>query len=49
MSAAQLPYLVREYVVVDGEVSAERALRLYDEATAVFQAAIERVLPLPIE
>ena len=41
MSAAQLPYSVREYVVVDGAVSAERARRLYDEATAVFQAALD--------
>lgn len=48
MSAAQLPYLVREYVVVDGAVSSERALRLYDEATAVFQAALERVPPLVV-
>jgi hypothetical protein len=49
MSAAQLPYEVREYVVVDGVVSAERALRLYDEATAVFQAGLERVPPLPTD
>jgi hypothetical protein len=47
MSAAQLPYLVREFVVVDGAVSSERARRLYNEATAVFQAALERVPPLP--
>ena len=46
MSAAQLPYLVREYVVVDGAVSSERARRLYD-ASAVFHAALEHVPPLP--
>ncbi len=46
MSAAQLPYQVRDYVVVDGMPSTERARRLYDEATAVFQAALERVPPL---
>jgi hypothetical protein len=49
MSAAQLPHLVREYVVIDGAVSAERAGRLYDEATAVFRAALERVSPLPTD
>jgi hypothetical protein len=48
MSAAQLPYLVREYVVIDGAVSTERARRLYDEATAVFQAALKHVPPLAI-
>ncbi len=48
MSAAQLPYLVREYVVVDGALSAERARRLYDDATAIFQAALERVPPLSV-
>ena len=47
MSAAQLPYLVREFVVVDGAVSSERARRLYDEATAVFRAALERLPPRP--
>jgi hypothetical protein len=47
MSAAQLPYLVREFVVVEGVVSSERARRLYDEATAVFQAALERMPPRP--
>jgi hypothetical protein len=47
MSAAQLPCLVREYVVVDGEVSTERARHLYHDATAVFQAALKRLPPLP--
>lgn len=47
MSAAQLPCQVRDHVVVDGAVSAERARRLYDDATSIFQAALERVPPLP--
>lgn len=46
MTAAQLPPAVREYVLVDGVVSVERARRLYDDATSVFREALRRIRPL---
>lgn len=47
MSAAQLPRPVRDFVLIDGAVSVERARQLYDDATAVFRAALLRMPPLP--
>jgi hypothetical protein len=46
MTAAQLPPEIREYVVVDGAVSTERARKLYDDATAVFAVALRRLRPI---
>ena len=46
MTAAQFPELVRDLVVVGGRVNPERARALYDDATAVFRAALRNLEPL---
>jgi hypothetical protein len=46
MTACQLPPAIRDYVLVDGALSPERARQLYDDATSVFQAALRRIEPL---
>jgi hypothetical protein len=46
MTACQLPPAVQDFVLVDGAMSPERARQLYDDATAVFQAALRRIEPL---
>jgi hypothetical protein len=48
MSAAQFPRPVRDDVLIDGVLSVERARQLYDDATAVFEAALRHLQPLPM-
>lgn len=48
MTAAQLPGSVQDLVLVAGRVAPERARRLYDDATAVFAAAIRNLEPLTV-
>ncbi|MBA3688387.1 MAG: hypothetical protein H0W81_06135 [Chloroflexi bacterium] len=48
MAAAQLPGAVRDCVLVEGRVAPEHARRLYDDATAIFDAALRHLEPLVI-
>jgi len=49
MTAAQLPGTVRDFVLVEGRVSPERAQKLYDDATKVSRAALRHLDTLAVD
>jgi hypothetical protein len=46
MTAAKLPGVVTELVLVEGRVDPDRARKLYDDADAVFSRAVDNLAPL---